>query len=83
MEWWVSFFHLVKQELASSGALVAAYADYACLAPNASWACPETAIGGCPDGGNTFLCGQISKKYPGLGMFLGLTGARVMNEDLM
>lgn len=67
----------------SSGSLLGAYADYACVSDATSYFCPETALGGCPDGGNTFLLGRVSKKFPGLGMFLGLTGARVSGTDLM
>jgi len=49
----------------------------------ASFSSPEASYGYVPDSGNLFLMAQLEQKFPGLGFFLALTGARVEGADLI
>lgn len=66
-----------------SGAGVGCFADYVISNPGTKFATPEVSYGYMPDAGNIFLLKKVDQKFPGLGMFLGLTGAQIKGTDLI
>lgn len=66
-----------------SGAGVGCFADFVISNPGTKYATPEVSYGYMPDSGNVFLLKKIDQKFPGVGMFLGLTGAQIKGFDLV
>lgn len=60
---------------------ISGHCRYRCATPETLFAMPETAIGFFPDVGATFLLPRLN--HPGLGEYLGLTGARLKGYDLV
>lgn len=60
---------------------ISGHCRYRCATPDTLFAMPETAIGFFPDVGATYLLPRLN--HPGLGEYLGLTGARLKGYDLI
>lgn len=69
--------------LVGSGISLSAFTDYAIVSPNASFATYDVSVGAVPDSGNLFMLAEVEKKYPGFGLFLALTGAKIRGADLV
>lgn len=67
----------------NSGIALSAFTDYAIVTPGTSFASFDVSTGAVPDSGNLFMLAQVEKKYPGFGVFLALTGARIKGADLV
>ena len=63
------------------GVGLAAHCRYRVATPQSVFAMPECAIGFFPDVGATFLLPRLH--HPSLGVYLGLTGARLKGYDLV
>jgi enoyl-CoA hydratase/carnithine racemase len=74
---------VVNGQMLGSGAALGAFSDYVLVNPGVTFASPEVSYGYIPDSGNLFLLSQMDKTFPGMGMFLALTGARLRGADLI
>lgn len=66
-----------------AGAGVGCVSDFVIANPGTKYATPEVSYGYIPDAGNTFLLKKVDNKFPGVGVFLGLTGAQIKGFDLI
>ena len=63
------------------GVGVSIYGSHRIATDTTMFAMPETGIGFFPDVGASFFLSHLTVKYPGLGLYLGMTGHRLGGAD--
>ncbi|EEQ97414.1 Carnitinyl-CoA dehydratase, putative [Perkinsus marinus ATCC 50983] len=75
---WVSLWNGIVM---GGGVGLSLYGTHRIAAENTTFSMPETGIGFVPDIGASYFLSRL--KTPGLGLYLGLTGARLNGADLL
>lgn len=65
------------------GVGISIHGSYRVATENTLFAMPETAIGLFPDVGSLYWLSRLERKFPGIGVFLALTGWRLKADDLL
>lgn len=77
------FIALIDGITMGGGVGLSAHGSHRVITENATLAMPETAIGMFPDVGGTYLLTRLPKAPWSVGMYLGLTGARLGPGDCL